>query len=46
MGRKKKYNTDDELNEANRLKRERYYEKNKIKIRKKNLAYYHENKCK
>ena len=43
-GRDKKYNTQEELHEANRIKRKKYYEKNKESIRKKNLEKYYERK--
>ncbi len=43
-GRKIIYQTPDEKAEANRLKSQRYYEKNKEKIRRKNLENYHKNK--
>lgn len=45
-GRDRKYKTQEEINEANRLKRKKYYEKNKETIRKKNLEKYHERKNK
>lgn len=43
-GRKTIYKTPEEKAEANRLKAQRYYERNKEKIRKKNLETYHERK--
>ena len=41
MGRKTKYFTDDEKQNANRKKSMRYYWKNSEKIKKKNLERYH-----
>jgi hypothetical protein len=43
-GRKLKYASAEEKTEANRLKAQKYYEKNKEKIRAKNLERYHKNK--
>ena len=43
-GRKTIYKTPEEKAEANRLKAQRYYERNKEKIRKQNLEKYHESK--
>jgi hypothetical protein len=43
-GRKTIYKTPEEKAEANRLKAQRYYERNKEKVRKKNLEKYHESK--
>lgn len=43
-GRKTIYTTPEEKSEANRLKAQRYYERNKEKISKKNLDSYHKNK--
>ena len=44
MGRKRKYNTEEEKRQANRDKFMRHYWKNVKKIRKKNLKKYYENK--
>lgn len=45
MGRKRKYNTEEEVNNAIREKSMRYYWKNAKKIREKNLErYYNEKK--
>ena len=44
MGRKKKYNTDEEERQAVCEKSMRYYKRNIKKIRKKNLKRYYENK--
>lgn len=44
MGRRKKYNTDEEQAEANRQKSRRYYWKNKEKIDAKNKERYRKNK--
>ena len=44
MGRKRKYNTEEEINNAIRKKSMRYYWKNVEKIKKKNLKRYYENK--
>lgn len=44
MGRKKKYNTQEELKQAIREKSTKYYLKNKSIIKEKNLKTYHENK--
>ena len=44
MGRKRKYNTEEEINTAVREKSMRYYWKNAKKIRKRNLKKYHERK--
>jgi hypothetical protein len=44
MGRKKKYLTDNEKQQANKDKYMRYYWKNKEKIKLKNLKRYYENK--
>ena len=41
-GRKKKYHTNEEKREANRLKQQRYYECHKEKIREQNKRRYHE----
>lgn len=46
MGRKRKYITNEEKLTANREKFMRHYEKNKEKIRKKNLERYHAKKSK
>lgn len=43
MGRKKKYNTKEELCQANRDKFMRHYWKNVDKIRKRNLKRYYDN---
>jgi hypothetical protein len=43
-GRKKKYQTDEERRIASCEKSKRYYEKNKEKIKKKNLEKYYESK--
>jgi len=42
MGRSKKYNTPEELAEANREKCRRYYEKNKDRLNKKRMEKYWE----
>ena len=42
MGRKRKYNTEEESRIANRDKSMRHYWKNREKIKKKNLKRYHE----
>ena len=42
MGRKRKYNTEEEKLNANRKKSMRHYWKNSEKIKKKNLKRYHE----
>ncbi len=44
MGRKKKYNTEEERCQANRDKVMKHYWKNVEKIKKKNLKRYYENK--
>jgi hypothetical protein len=44
MGRKKKYLTEEEIREANLLKAQRYYDRNKEVIREKNRKRYHEKK--
>jgi hypothetical protein len=44
MGRKRKYFTEEEKNQANRDKFMRYYFKNKEKIKKKNLTRYYAKK--
>jgi len=44
MGRKKKYNTQEELKQAIREKSAKYYLKNTSIIKEKNLKTYHENK--
>jgi hypothetical protein len=44
MGRKCKYNTNEEKRQANRDKFMRHYWKNAEKIRKKNLKRYYEKK--
>lgn len=43
-GRKKIYQTPEEKNEANRIKAQRYYEKNKEQIQIRNLKRYYKNK--
>jgi hypothetical protein len=45
-GRKKKYHTEEDLKEANRIKQRRYYERNADKVRKRNIERYHDNKQK
>lgn len=42
MGRSKKYNTPEELAEANRKKCRRYYEKNKDRLNEKRMEKYWE----
>jgi hypothetical protein len=44
MGRKKKYTTDKQLNDANKEKYMRYYWKNVIERRKKSLERYYSKK--
>jgi hypothetical protein len=44
MGRKRKYNTEEEKLQANRDKYMRYYWRNVDKIRKQKLKEYYENK--
>ena len=44
MGRKRKYNTEEELKQAIRDKSMKYYLKNKSIIKTKNLRRYYENK--
>jgi hypothetical protein len=44
MGRKKKYNTDEERIEAQREYNRKYYEKNKSQINKKRMVKYYEQK--
>lgn len=44
MGRSKKYNTPEELAEANREKCRRYYEKNKDYLNEKRMEKYWEKK--
>jgi hypothetical protein len=44
MGRKRKYNTEEEKRQANRDKYMRYYWRNVKKIRKEKLKKYYENK--
>jgi hypothetical protein len=44
MGRKKKYNTDEELKQAICEKSTKYYLKNQSIIKEKNLKRYYENK--
>jgi len=41
MGRYKKYMTQEQMDEANRIKARRYYERNKEKVKKKNLERYY-----
>lgn len=43
-GRKKKYYTDEDYKEANRIKSKRYYTKNRTLIKIKNKNRYHEKK--
>ena len=43
-GRRKKYHTEEELQEANRIKAKRYYKKNRECIKTKNRKRYHDNK--
>lgn len=44
MGRKRKYNTEEELNEAKRLARKKYVEKNREKVREQVNNWYSNNK--
>lgn len=44
MGRKKKYLSEEQRKEANLIKAQRYYERNKELICEKNRKKYHENK--
>lgn len=44
MGRKLKYKTKKEQVEARKARQMRYYERNKEKIKQKNLERYHEHK--
>ena len=44
MGRHKKYNTEEEKQQANKDKYMRYYWRNVEKIKKKNLKRYYERK--
>jgi hypothetical protein len=44
MGRHRKYNTPEEIAEANRVKAQRYYEKNREKVKKRNLKAYYDSK--
>lgn len=46
MGRKKKYHTEEELLEAQRVWNREYYERNKEKINSKRMKEYYERKNK
>lgn len=45
-GRKKKYFTEEEIRIANNLKAEKYYSKNKERVKEKNKKRYHDKKHK
>lgn len=44
MGRRKKYYSDEQKKEADKIKAEKYYLKNRELVKKKNLEKYHEGK--